>query len=124
MTRRQARILEFIVDFRKANGFSPTYREIGDGLGISSPNGVVCHVRALIQKGKLTKTEECSRSLIPTENTAERLIETLLEGIDRGRIRSVAGVRRHLLPWRSLTAGRSMDNLERQRIASDDEHQN
>ena len=49
LTPRQAEVLEFI----KANSayFSPSVRQIGAGLGIKSPNGVMNHIIALEKKG-------------------------------------------------------------------------
>ena len=35
ITKKQKRILDFIVDFTDKNGLSPTYREIAAGIGQS-----------------------------------------------------------------------------------------
>ena len=51
LTPRQADVLRFICDFRASVGWAPSLREIGDAMGISSPNGVVCHLTALEAKG-------------------------------------------------------------------------
>ncbi|MCB9762863.1 MAG: transcriptional repressor LexA [Alphaproteobacteria bacterium] len=52
---RQREILEYIASVIDQKGIAPTYREIGDALGIRSTNGVSDHVKALIRKGYLTR---------------------------------------------------------------------
>ena len=54
---RQADVLEYIRRAVEERGFPPTYREIGDALGISSTNGVADHVKALVKKGYLRKAD-------------------------------------------------------------------
>jgi SOS-response transcriptional repressor LexA len=65
-TARQLEILAFIVAYRDANGLSPTVREIGEAMSIKSPNGVMCHTRALVTKGLLRSHGRWkSRGFIP-----------------------------------------------------------
>lgn len=52
---RQRDVLDFITSAIAQRGIPPTYREIGDALGISSTNGVADHVKALVRKGYLNK---------------------------------------------------------------------
>src|SRR4051812_19853679 len=47
LTPRQREIYDFIKDKIESRGYGPTVREIGDGFGIESPNGVMCHLKAL-----------------------------------------------------------------------------
>lgn len=63
LTLRQRTVLEFIEKFTLRYGNSPTIREIGSDLGISSTNGVRSHLDALIKKGYLKKTGLISRGL-------------------------------------------------------------
>jgi repressor LexA len=51
LSDRQTEVLEFIVAWIDQHGVPPTFREIGDHLGIRSTNGVSDHVRALERKG-------------------------------------------------------------------------
>lgn len=37
------------------SGRGPTFRDIGRAFGIRSPNGVACHLKALTQKGLITR---------------------------------------------------------------------
>ncbi len=63
LTPRQRTVLEFIEKFMLKYGNSPTIREIGSNLGISSTNGVRSHLEALIKKGYLNKTGLISRGI-------------------------------------------------------------
>lgn len=50
----QARVLVFIRQFIAARHFSPSRKEIADGLGVTSANGIQEHLVALEAKGVLT----------------------------------------------------------------------
>lgn len=54
--RRQRQIVEFISQFTQRNGYSPTLREIGDAMGLSSLATVHEHIARLCKKGVLKKT--------------------------------------------------------------------
>jgi repressor LexA len=62
LTEKQRKILEFIIDFQKENGFPPTIRELGDAFAIGSLRGVTVHLDALVCKGYMTR-ERTSRSI-------------------------------------------------------------
>jgi len=55
LSPRQRDVVDFICSTVAQRGIPPTYREIGDALGIASTNGVADHVKALIRKGYLKK---------------------------------------------------------------------
>ncbi len=55
LTARQQEILEFIASTVDQQGVAPTFREIGDALGIRSTNGVADHVKALERKGYIQR---------------------------------------------------------------------
>ncbi len=57
LTDRQKDILEFIRDSMRTNGMSPSIREIAKEFNISSPNGVMTHIRSLEKKGALVRNE-------------------------------------------------------------------
>ena len=63
LTKRQTQIFKFIRDLIKKRGYGPTVREIGDKFKISSPNGVVCHLRALEKKGFISRQSNRSRAM-------------------------------------------------------------
>lgn len=55
LSPRQRDVVDFICSTVSQRGIPPTYREIGDALGIASTNGVADHVKALIRKGYIRK---------------------------------------------------------------------
>ena len=61
-TVRQQRVLDFIAGFISEHGYSPTFREMKEGLGFSGPNAVLCHLKALGKKGYITRGKT-SRSI-------------------------------------------------------------
>lgn len=73
LTPRQLQIYEFLKDLIRNRGYGPTVREIGDHFGISSPNGVMCHLRALEKKGLITRVGRMSRAIqLADENALKR----------------------------------------------------
>lgn len=61
-TARQQAILDYF-DACQAEGLpAPTIREIGEEFKIKSPNGVMCHINALVKKGYLAGEEQVARS--------------------------------------------------------------
>lgn len=63
LTRRQREIYEFLKDKIVTRGYGPTVREIGTEFGIRSPNGVMCHLKALEKKGLITRESHMSRAI-------------------------------------------------------------
>ena len=63
ITKKQQRILDFIVDFNNKNGIAPTYREIAAGLELKSVASVAEHIDNLVALGALRKNEEHGRVL-------------------------------------------------------------
>lgn len=63
LTERQQAVYKFIREKIRGRGYGPTVREIGLQFGISSPNGVVCHLKALERKGLITREPNMSRAI-------------------------------------------------------------
>jgi repressor LexA len=63
LTKRQRAVYEFIRDKIQNRGYGPTVREIGQRFRISSPNGVMCHLKALEKKGLITREPNMSRAI-------------------------------------------------------------
>ncbi len=63
MTRRQKYVYEFIRDKIHNRGYGPTVREIGEHFDIASPNGVMCHLKALEKKGLISREPNMSRAI-------------------------------------------------------------
>lgn len=75
-TKKQKRLLDFIEQFISTNGYSPSYREIKNGLGYNSLATVALHVENLIARGHLKKREHSARSLEPVKDTTSVGIKT------------------------------------------------
>src|SRR5260370_42059366 len=73
LTQRQQMVLDFIRQSIHDRGYPPTLREIGARMGIRSTNGVNDHLRALEQKGYLTREDMKSRALRPTNLDTQAL---------------------------------------------------
>lgn len=63
LTKKQLAVLDFIRDFMEENGHSPSYREIMEGLGLTSVSAVAEHIDNLVAKGALRKVPGEARSL-------------------------------------------------------------
>ncbi|MGE3820271.1 MAG: transcriptional repressor LexA [Isosphaeraceae bacterium] len=63
LTTRQREIYEFIRGKIQGRGYGPTVREIGVEFQIKSPNGVMCHLKALQKKGLIHREPNMSRAI-------------------------------------------------------------
>src|SRR5882724_5554759 len=63
ITRRQRQVYDYISDFVQRNGYSPSFEEIAEGLGLNSLATVHKHVSNLEKKGLLTRDYNRSRSI-------------------------------------------------------------
>ena len=63
LTRRQKQVYDFLARFVDEHGYSPSFEEIGEGLGLSSLATVHKHVSNLEQKGLLKRDYNRSRSI-------------------------------------------------------------
>jgi repressor LexA len=62
-TKKQRELLSFIEGFIAAHGYSPSYREIMNGLNYTSVATVSLHINNLIRRGHLAKRDHSARSL-------------------------------------------------------------
>ena len=56
LTDRQWEVVNALVELTCRLGMPPTVRELAAALDISSPNGMMCHINALVDKGFLSRT--------------------------------------------------------------------
>ena len=63
LTERQREIYDFVRDKIVNRGYGPTVRDIGAHFGIRSPNGVMCHLKALEKKGLIAREPGKSRAI-------------------------------------------------------------
>ena len=63
LTRRQRQVYDYIAEFVQSHGYSPSFEEIGAGMGLSSLATVHKHVSNLEKKGLLKRDYNRSRSI-------------------------------------------------------------
>jgi len=63
ITKRQRQVYDFIHDFIQGQGYSPSFEEIGAGMGLSSLATVHKHITNLEKKGLLKRDYNRSRSI-------------------------------------------------------------
>ncbi len=61
LSPRQAELLEFLRGYHDHHGVVPSYREVGNALGIGSTNAVSDHIKALVKKGYVERVGEPGR---------------------------------------------------------------
>jgi len=71
LTERQQSILDYIMEFRRKHGCSPSIPEMQRYFGIRSPNGIAGHLHALETKGFIRRGERGSRQIDPVDPMAE-----------------------------------------------------
>ena len=69
MTSKQREIYDFICRYIQEEGYPPAIRDIGKAFDIVSPNGVMCHLKALEKKGFINRD-----SKTPTQGGRARAI--------------------------------------------------
>jgi repressor LexA len=74
LTERQRQIYDFIREKIETRGYGPTVRDIGEAFDIQSPNGVMCHLNALVKKGLITREGRLARAI--------RLVDHRPPGVD------------------------------------------
>jgi SOS-response transcriptional repressor LexA len=62
-TKKQKELLSFIEAFITQHGYSPSYREIMNGLQYTSVATIALHVNSLIKRGHIRKRDHEARSL-------------------------------------------------------------
>jgi repressor LexA len=98
LTRRQRQVYDFIAGFVQAHGYSPSFEEIGEGLGLSSLATVHKHISNLEAKGLLKRGFNRSRS-----------IDVLPP---RGRMKQALALSQSLPLVGRIAAGRPLEAIE------------
>ena len=75
LTKKQRKTLDFITTFIEQKGYSPSYREIANGLKLNSVATVAQHIDTLVEKGFLEKGSNSARSLIPVDEVEASINE-------------------------------------------------
>jgi len=63
MGERHRRIMIFLEKFQKANGYSPSIREIGQSIGVNSTSLVDYYLKQLEEEGLIERNQNISRSI-------------------------------------------------------------
>ncbi len=100
LTRRQKEILEFIEEFRRSEGVSPTHREICEQFGYSSYGTVYKHLKLLEQKGYLWRDWNQKRGI------------QLLRRAPEGKKKPAASALRELPFFGVIAAGKPIEAVE------------
>ncbi len=80
LTEKQNNVLDFIKKFKATHGYPPSIREIGNGLGLSSPATVHTHVRKLCNAGYLKVNNNKFRAMeILVDNEYEEKNEEIIK---------------------------------------------
>ena len=80
LTKQQQIVYDFIREQIVSRGYGPTVREIGEHMNIKSPNGVMCHLRALERKGTILRRANKSRAIELTEPISRMVDATIPVG--------------------------------------------
>jgi repressor LexA len=104
VTRRQRQVYDFIAEFVQSHGYSPSFEEIGEGLGLSSLATVHKHISNLEKKGLLKRDFNRSRS-----------IDVLPP---RGRMKQVLSASQGFPLVGRIAAGRPVEAIETPEIIS------
>ena len=75
-TKKQKELLNFIETFINEHGYSPSYREIMNGLKYNSVATVALHVNSLIKRGHIRKRDRSARSLEVVSSNSQTKIST------------------------------------------------
>lgn len=58
LTKKQKEVLDFIINYIDERGYAPSYRNIGEEMGLSSTSTVHAHIQGLSEKGYIKVSEE------------------------------------------------------------------
>ena len=60
----EANMMEFIEEYFRIHGYAPSYREIGQGVGLRGTSSVYYHMKRLFDQGKI-ETDLPDRFSVP-----------------------------------------------------------
>ena len=101
ITKRQREVYDFIAEFVERKNYTPSYQEIGDGLGLNSLATVHKHISNLEKKGLLSRDYNRSRSidLLPPKGRMKQAMS-----INTGMVLPLVG---------RIAAGQPIEAIER-----------
>lgn len=105
LTKRQREIYEYLKDRIINRGYGPTVREIGDHFEIKSPNGVMCHLKALEKKGLIRRESNMSRAICLADSSQKGIAVPLIGTAVSGGAIHPAVSQDHTIDFESLFSG-------------------
>lgn len=63
-TRQQKQLYDYIVSYLNEKGYSPSFDEMNDAMGLRSKSGIHRMVVALEERGKITRLHGRARSIV------------------------------------------------------------
>ena len=106
LTRRQKQVYDFLAQFVDEHGYSPSFEEIGEGLGLSSLATVHKHISTLEKKGFIRRGYNQSRSI-----EIVQLPKSVKEQVIERRVQELPLVGR-------IAAGRPLEAVEERETIS------
>ena len=85
LTARQREVFEYLRERIVSRGYGPTVRELAQHFDITSPNGVICHLKALEKKGLITREAYISRAIQLTDTPQPQAALPLLGQLTAGQ---------------------------------------
>lgn len=87
LSSRHKKILRFLEKFQEDNGYSPSIREIGESIGVSSTSLVDYYLKQLEEKGYISRESHISRSicLLKPLGESRRTVDRIAEGMRQVR---------------------------------------
>lgn len=113
-TKKQSELLGYIQSFIDKHGYSPSYREIMEGLDYSSVATVALHVKNLIARGHLRKRDRSARSLevVSVSGSHSKPDETAADNTDANwLVATVGGYLDHVEAIESRIEQKALDEL-------------
>jgi len=65
MTKREQQIFDYVLGYRTEKQYSPSMREICEGVGLSSPSCIHKYIHSMAEKGWLLPYTGKAGSIIP-----------------------------------------------------------
>ncbi len=85
LTRRQKQVLDFLGSFINRKGYSPSFEEISEAIGVRSLATVHKHMETLERKGFIKRNYNCSRSVevvaVPAKTPFRKIAARVRSGI-------------------------------------------
>ena len=116
LSPRALEIYDFIRRKIEDFGFPPTIRDIGSRFEIKSPNGVMCHLKALEKKGLVRRVGGGTRSIVKFDPDQSQNPQGSRQGQNQHSAQSplVQRLQQELLEAQEQIAKLSRENRDRQ----------